>query len=70
MYETQANEFKMDVNKISKELKDTKTKYYKQKKVCETHSSNDTKLPAIKSDDSAIAIQQKRFTGGGFKIQP
>lgn len=68
MYETQANEFKMDVNKISKELKETKSKYYKQKKTCETHSLHNPKLPAIKPDNSSI--QQKRFTGGGFKIQP
>lgn len=67
MYETQAMEYKMDIEKLTKELKDIKKKYYKEKKLNQRHLAEETKLPAIKTSEED---SQLKFTGGGFKMVP
>ncbi|GLV32372.1 uncharacterized protein CBL_00919 [Carabus blaptoides fortunei] len=67
MYETQAMEYKIDIEKLTKELKDIKKKYYKEKKYNQRHLAGETKLPAIKTSEED---SQLKFTGGGFKMLP
>eukprot|EP00611_Tribonema_gayanum_P010875 TRINITY_DN2099_c0_g1_i2.p1 TRINITY_DN2099_c0_g1~~TRINITY_DN2099_c0_g1_i2.p1 ORF type:complete len:318 (-),score=179.71 TRINITY_DN2099_c0_g1_i2:315-1268(-) len=74
MSQAQVNEFKYEMERLSREAQDVKRKYYEQKR-------RDQMLRELKDEDSitrAPAYQQaqahaaavKRFTGGGFAINP
>ncbi|XP_015188466.1 PREDICTED: cilia- and flagella-associated protein 58-like [Polistes dominula] len=68
MYQVEINEYKFDVERMSKEMCELKMKYYAQKrklqKEKETRSKSLTEsiLPAV------LPIKQKKFFGGGFNM--
>lgn len=69
MYHSQVNEYKYEIERVTKELQDLKKKYYEQKK----RERDDRKR--VKEDNSASGNMIKsnptgqKFVGGGFNLQ-
>ena len=81
MHQAQVNEYKFDIERLTRELQDVKRKYYEQKRrdqlAREKMKRNaEMNIPGDVVGDSRAALQQanaqasvSRFTGGGFNLQ-
>ena len=81
MHQAQVNEYKFDIERLTRELQDVKRKYYEQKRRDQLarermKKSAGMEMPMEGGADSRAALQQanaqasvSRFTGGGFNLQ-
>jgi chromosome segregation ATPase len=69
MYESQIKEYKFEIEKLARELQDVKKKYFMQKKK-EMLSKEKETLITGDSGPTIMphAVNQPRFTGGGFNL--
>ncbi|XP_035722569.1 cilia- and flagella-associated protein 58-like isoform X1 [Vespa mandarinia] len=67
MYEVEIKEYKFDIERMSKEMCELKTKYYAQKRKLQKAKENKSKSltePIL----PALPMKQKKFFGGGFNM--
>ncbi|XP_047351046.1 cilia- and flagella-associated protein 58-like [Vespa velutina] len=67
MYEVEIKEYKFDIERMSKEMCELKTKYYAQKRKLQKAKENKSKSltePIL----PALPTKQKKFFGGGFNM--
>lgn len=74
LYQSQVNDGKYEIDKLSRELQDVKRKYYEQKRrdqLIKELDDEDASLGKLQAQKQlALAQQSKaRFTGGGFAIR-
>ncbi|EAR86580.1 flagellar associated protein (macronuclear) [Tetrahymena thermophila SB210] len=66
MYQSHLAEYKLEIDRLTKDLQDSKKKFYEQKK------REQQQYEAQQTQQKAMAIQinlpDKRFTGGGFNL--
>ncbi|KAL2726697.1 cilia- and flagella-associated protein 58-like [Vespula squamosa] len=67
MYEVEINEYKFDMERMSKEMCELKTKYYAQKRKLQKTKENKSKS-LMKPILPALPLKQKKFFGGGFNM--
>ncbi|XP_043272110.1 cilia- and flagella-associated protein 58-like [Venturia canescens] len=70
MVESQSNEYKFDLERTSRELRDVKSKYYALKRKEQKSKDNERRKVQSASDPMLPAIEanQKKFYGGGFSL--
>ena len=70
MSETQSNGYKYDVERLNRELRDMKTKYYAEKRKNQKSKDEDKRKVQSASEPILPAIQpcHKKFCGGGFNM--
>jgi hypothetical protein len=67
MYHSQVNEYKYEIERLTKELQDLKKKYYEQKK-----KEREDRKRAVNEETGLIktgAHGGPKFIGGGFNLQ-
>ncbi|XP_043500421.1 cilia- and flagella-associated protein 58-like [Polistes fuscatus] len=67
MYQVEINEYKFDVERMSKEMCELKMKYYAQKRKLQKEKETRSKS-LTESILPAVPIKQKKFVGGGFNM--
>ncbi|KAI4483156.1 hypothetical protein M0804_008211 [Polistes exclamans] len=67
MYQVEINEYKFDVERMSKEMCELKMKYYAQKRKLQKEKETRSKS-LTESILPALPIKQKKFFGGGFNM--
>nr|CAD7448737.1 unnamed protein product [Timema bartmani] len=66
MYESQAAEYKFDLERVSHELNDAKKKYFVQKR--REQKEKERAQEAIEPVVNETSLNKPRFTGGGFNL--
>merc|ERR1719181_609113 len=74
MYQAQVNEFKYEIERLTRELQDVKRKYYEQKRrdqLAREMADEDRALGKLQAQQQLAQAQNTstRFTGGGFAIK-
>merc|ERR1719181_1639067 len=69
MYQAQVNEYKFEIERLTRELQDVKKKYFEQKR--REQQNRDGQQPGGKQQLRTGTVQQtaQRYTGGGFSLQ-
>jgi len=68
MYQAQVNEYKFEIERLTRELQDVKKKYFEQKR--REQLNRDNQQSGGKQTMRTGTVQQaaQRFTGGGFSL--
>nr|CAD7414711.1 unnamed protein product [Timema cristinae] len=66
MYESQAAEYKFDLERVSHELNDAKKKYFVQKR--REQKEKERAQEALEPVVNETSLNKPRFTGGGFNM--
>ncbi|KAK2585378.1 hypothetical protein KPH14_010053 [Odynerus spinipes] len=67
MYEVEISEYKFDIEKMSKEMCELKTKYYAQKR--KLQKAKESRMKSLTEPIlPAVPMRQKKFYGGGFSM--
>ena len=76
MYQAQVNEYKYEIERLSRELRDTKKKYYSQRRKEQLAKELSVQMHSRTSPDQLQAQQQQlaklanpRYAGGGYAIK-
>ena len=70
MYQAQIGEYKFEIERVSRELQDTKKRYFEQKKKEQLARERERTLddPLALKATTSTQPAQPRFTGGGFNL--
>ncbi|KRX06422.1 hypothetical protein PPERSA_05035 [Pseudocohnilembus persalinus] len=66
MYQTHLSEYKLEIDRLNKDLQSNKKKYYEQKK--REQQKREQENPYNQGTGIRVNLPNKRFTGGGFNL--